>query len=93
MTQAENRPARKCGRRPGTAKYRPLEENATFGEKLRWQMDMAGLSSDRLAEMVGASGPSIRAYTTGRYWPSLDMAARIARALDVSLDWLAGMEG
>lgn len=50
----------------------------------------AGLSQAELAERVGGTDArQISRYEHGRVTPSLDVAVRIAEALDVSLDYLA----
>ena len=48
----------------------------------------AGLTQQRLAELVGVSGRTIISIETERYSPSLMLAYRIARVFDVSVEEL-----
>jgi DNA-binding XRE family transcriptional regulator len=50
---------------------------------------IAGLSQTQLASIVGTSQPAISEYEAGEREPSIRVAARIAGALNVSLDALA----
>lgn len=50
------------------------------------------LSQKELAEKANVSPASLSAYEQRGKFPSLDVAARIAEALGVSLDWLVGRE-
>ncbi len=49
-----------------------------------------GLSRDALGKTVGTSGAVIGKYERDEITPSVEIAKRIADALDVSLDYLAG---
>ena len=49
-----------------------------------------GLTRDELAAQVGTSGAIIGRYERGEITPSVEVAAKIAKALDVSLDYLVG---
>ena len=59
-----------------------------LGERIKALRTEAGLSQAELAEQVGGDGRQIRRYENGRITPSLDALARIAEALNVSLDHL-----
>lgn len=48
------------------------------------------LSQGKLGKKVGTSGDIIERYERGEVTPSIDVAAKIAKALDVSLDYFAG---
>lgn len=49
-----------------------------------------GISREDLAASVGTSGAIIGRYERGEITPSVKVATRIAEALEVSLDYLAG---
>jgi transcriptional regulator with XRE-family HTH domain len=59
-----------------------------LGERIKALRTEAGLSQAELAEQVGGDGRQISRYENGRITPSLDALARIAEALNVSLDHL-----
>lgn len=44
-----------------------------------------------LAQLIGVSGQVFSHWITGRNEPKLDDIIRIAKALNVSLDWLTGL--
>ena len=49
-----------------------------------------GLSRDHLGKLVGTSGAIIGRYERGDMKPSIEIATKIANALEVSLDYLVG---
>lgn len=49
-----------------------------------------GLSREELAKEIGTSGPIVGRYERGVMIPSVEIATKIADALDVSLDFLVG---
>jgi len=67
-------------------------EEMSFGERLDQLMDTLDLKAKELAHESGVSHRHINALTSGeRKDPSLSIATMLARALGVSLDWLAGL--
>jgi transcriptional regulator with XRE-family HTH domain len=63
----------------------------TFGERLRQFRELAKLSQSELAKRANIPQPIISAVESGRQKSvNLDTARRIARALGVTLDLLAG---
>ena len=50
------------------------------------------LTQKMLAGMAGIAPGSLSTYENGHKAPPIDAAARIAKSLDVSLDWLFGLE-
>ena len=48
------------------------------------------LYRDELAKMIGTSGPIVGRYERGDMMPSVEIATKIADALEVSLDFLVG---
>lgn len=61
-----------------------------FGERLRLLRKEKGLSRDDLAVIVGTSGPIIGRYERNEITPSVEVALKIADALEVTLDYLVG---
>ena len=62
----------------------------TFGERLALRRKRLNLSRKELAAQVGTSAPIIGRYERGEILPSIETAVKLAQALDVSLDYLAG---
>ena len=61
----------------------------TMGEKVQRLRSAAGLSQAQLAAAAGVPLGTLRNWEQDRRIPLLDTAARVARALAVSLDQLA----
>lgn len=61
-----------------------------LGDKIALLRKERGLSREELALQVGTSAPIIGRYERGEITPSVEVAAKIASALEVSLDYLAG---
>jgi transcriptional regulator with XRE-family HTH domain len=59
-----------------------------IGERIKALRKEAGWSQGELAAKVGTDARQISRYENGRITPSLDALARVAQALDVSLDHL-----
>ena len=65
----------------------------TFGERLRQFRELAKMNQSELAKRANIPQPIISAVESGRQKSvNLDTARRIARALGVTLDMLAGPE-
>lgn len=62
----------------------------TFGKRLAEVRKDKRMSQDELAKKVGAHGAVIGRYERDEVKPSIEMAAQVAQALDVSLDYLVG---
>ena len=62
----------------------------TFGEHITTLRKRKGLSQGELGKAVGTSGDIIGKYERGEVKPPVEVAAKIADALDVSLDYLVG---
>jgi transcriptional regulator with XRE-family HTH domain len=68
----------------------PQGHSMPIADRIKQLRAEAGLSQAELAELVGGSDArQISRYEHGRITPSLDVAIRIAQALNVSLDYLA----
>jgi len=61
-----------------------------FGERTAKLRKDKGLSREELGKLIGTSGPIVGRYERGAMKPSIDIASRIASALNVSLDYLVG---
>ena len=61
-----------------------------FGNRIEARRKRIGLSRKDAIEMSGLAPSSWAAYERGEKTPPLDVAAKIADTLGVSLDWLAG---
>lgn len=61
-----------------------------FGDRIQQARKEKSLSREELAEKIGTSGPIIGRYERGDMMPSVEIATKIADALDVSLDFLVG---
>lgn len=60
-----------------------------FGEKLRTLRKQRGMTINQLAQAIGHTTHShVSELETGKRKPSLDLALRLARFFDVSLDQL-----
>ena len=60
------------------------------GQRIKAARTGAGLTQKQLADRVGVNRVTIARVELGERKPSLDLATRIAAALDVSLDALYG---
>lgn len=63
----------------------------TVGERINLHMFINKMNNKDLARLTGISANAIGTYVNGRNDPSLYNATRIAKALGVSLDYLAGL--
>jgi len=63
-------------------------EPALFADKVREAMALRQLTQGQLAIKADVSQPHISRILAGENIPAIDIAARLARALEVSLDWL-----
>ncbi len=62
----------------------------SFCPRLATTRKNLNISQEELAERIGTKGPAIGRYERGRTQPSIEVAVRLADALDVSLDYLVG---
>jgi len=65
-------------------------KSITFGKRLAQVRKDKKMSQDELAKKVGVHGAVIGRYERDEVKPSIEMAAQIAQALEVSLDYLVG---
>ncbi|MXV15622.1 helix-turn-helix domain-containing protein [Pedobacter sp. HMF7056] len=62
-----------------------------FGERLLQVRKRRKVSQEELAKKIGVHAPVIGRYERGEVKPSIETAARMANALDASLDYLTGL--
>jgi len=62
----------------------------SFGKRLIEVRKEKGLSQEDLATLIGTKGPAIGRYERGTAKPTIEVAIRLANALDISLDYLVG---
>ena len=62
-----------------------------FGERLLSTRKKKKISQDELAKKIGAHAPIIGRYEREEVKPSIEIATKIADALEVSLDYLTGL--
>lgn len=65
---------------------------ADFSTKLKEVRTSMGLTQKQLSEKAGISSVSYSAYEMGSKTPPLTIAVKLANAMNVSLDWLCGIE-
>jgi DNA-binding XRE family transcriptional regulator len=68
------------------------EWEEAMGKRFKRLREAAGMSQSALAKACGIPLRSYQQWEQGRRTPLLDAAARVAQALGVSLDELAGIE-
>lgn len=68
-----------------------MPDPTTFGQRLRASRVARGRSIEWLADQVGLTRLTIQRYEMDRRQPEIDAAAKMARVLGVSLDWLTGL--
>jgi len=64
--------------------------NTDFGNRLKTVREEKGLKREEVATIIGTSAAIIGRYERNERTPSIDIAKKIAEALDVSLDYLVG---
>ena len=69
-----------------------MEQESTFGARLRGLMEERGLSYEQLGALLGRNPQTLNRYVLGRREPRIGTAASIARALEVDPLWLQGYD-
>jgi transcriptional regulator with XRE-family HTH domain len=62
----------------------------SFGKRLLEVRKKRGLSQEVLAKELGTQGPAIGRYERGVAKPTIEVAGKLAKILEVSLDYLVG---
>ncbi|MBE6893761.1 MAG: helix-turn-helix transcriptional regulator [Ruminococcaceae bacterium] len=68
-----------------------MAEIKDFGRKVKKIMKQRGITQSWLAQKIGATEATLSRYVNNSRKPQADIAAEIAEALDVSLDYLMGI--
>lgn len=63
-----------------------------FAERLTEELKIAGLTQAVFASKIGVSQKSVSRWCNGQREPSFDMLLAICRELDVSADYILGLE-
>ncbi len=61
-----------------------------FGNRMMQARKEKSISREELGKVIGTSGAIVGRYERNDMKPSIEIAAKIAQALDVSLDFLTG---
>lgn len=69
-----------------------MDESKVFAERLKQKRTEKQISLRELALKTGLSPTTVSSYERGDKSPSLNNVALIAKYLDVSIDWLCGIE-
>lgn len=69
-----------------------MEPKATFASRLRYALDVRGMTQKELADRTGIGKPRINHYIKGRYEAKQDGIYKIAKVLDVNEAWLMGYD-
>lgn len=64
-----------------------------YGNRLKYARKQKGLTQVELAEKLGLSQTSYQRMETGRHDMKLSTIYNICKALEISADWLIGLEG
>lgn len=62
----------------------------SFGERLMTVRKKKSLSQAETGKKIGISGDAYGRYERGEVRPTIEMAVKISKAMDVSLDYLTG---
>lgn len=63
-----------------------------YYQRIKDTREAQGMTQRELAARTGVAPGSLSAYENGNQSPPVEVAARLAKALKVSLDWLFGMD-
>ena len=69
-----------------------MEQESTFGARLRGLMEERGLSYEQLGALLGRNPQTLNRYVLGQREPKIGTAAAIARTLGVDPLWLQGYD-
>ena len=64
----------------------------TIKKRLREEIKASGLTTVEIATKIGVSPEMITQYTTTKKLPRLDTFARLCKELDLSADYILGLE-
>lgn len=61
-----------------------------YGEALKYQREIKGISQLNLAQQIGTSHQNINRWENGTVLPSIDFCVKLAEFYDISIDELIG---
>ncbi|HZF13092.1 MAG TPA: helix-turn-helix transcriptional regulator [Thermoanaerobaculia bacterium] len=76
----------------GSRKQESEDLRRLIGERISAARRRARLSQGELAERIGTHNWTVSRYETGRMFPHLTLLRRMSTALDVSTDYLLGLD-
>ena len=62
-----------------------------FSERLRESLGLKSISQSELAKRVGVARNTITGYCNGKHEPSLEILAKICKAINETSDYLIGL--
>lgn len=71
--------------------YDDSKFNSAFATRLRELLEERKITQDTVSKMIGITRQSVNFYTTGVSTPTFDKLALLAKALNVSADYLLGL--
>lgn len=66
------------------------ERRKRFGARVRIMRNCLGMTQEDLAKKIGVTNQAVAAYEKGKREPPFGNLIRLARALNVTADWLIG---
>ena len=76
----------------GSRKQESEDLRRLIGERISAARKRARLSQEELAQRIGTHNFTVSRYETGRMFPHLTLLRRMSKALNVSSDYLLGLE-
>ena len=67
-------------------------KESVFSERLKLSMKENGMKAVDLARKTGIPAPAISNWRSGYYKPNAENITKLAKALNVSVDWLSGVD-
>jgi len=67
--------------------------NNPFAVRLFKALEKSGMMQKEFADRIGVTQTSVSRYLSGDRIPKADLVASMAKALEVSCDYLCGMDG
>lgn len=68
-----------------------INERKRIGARIKQLREQRGMTQAQLAEACGMKAPNIARIETGRYSTGIDILAKIAKALDCTIDFIESL--
>lgn len=68
-----------------------LSNKTYFGQRLKYVLDLRGISQRKLAENIGVTEAAMSRYIKNERKPNYGVIIDICRELNISADWLLGL--